>query len=53
MAMFSQHQISPQELVQFDEYFAQCAELLRQMPWHKRLLILILDKMAVGHFIVP
>ncbi len=37
-AMFSQHQISPQELAQFDEYFAQCAEHLRQMPWPRRLL---------------
>ncbi len=41
-AMFSQHQISPQELAQFDEYFAQCAGHLRQMPWPRRLLKMLL-----------
>lgn len=41
-AMFSQHEIEPQELAQFDEYFAQCAELLRQMPRPKRLMKMLL-----------
>lgn len=41
-AMFSQHEIEPQELARFDEYFAQCAELLRQMPWPKRLTKMLL-----------